>query len=91
MTHLETAIVVTKAVTLLLGGLITFLAYKAYRRTGAPALRALAVGFGVVTVGAILAGVVHQFTTLGLLSSVLLQSSLTAVGFGVITYSLYAD
>ena len=91
MVHLEAAIVVTKTVTLILGSLISLLSYRAYRRTGAAALRALAVGFAIVTAGAILAGVVDQFTGLDLAAGTLLQSTLTLVGFAVITYSLYAD
>ncbi len=91
MVHVESAIVATKTVTLVLGSLIAYLSYRAYRRTGAVALRSLAVGFGIVTAGAILAGVTHQFTGLDLAVGVLLQSTLTLVGFAVITYSLYAD
>ena len=75
----------------MLGSLITLFSYRAYRRTGATALRALAVGFAVVTVGTILAGVVDRFTGLGFLVGALLQSTLTLVGFAIITYSLYAD
>ncbi|MFB6196297.1 MAG: hypothetical protein ABEI80_09005 [Haloplanus sp.] len=91
MTHLEVALVAIKTATLLLGSLITFLALKAYRRTGSPALRSLGIGFGLVTVGALLAGVGHQFTSLSLAESVVIESSLTFVGFAVIVYSLYVD
>ncbi|MFB6079482.1 MAG: hypothetical protein ABEJ81_00530 [Haloferacaceae archaeon] len=91
MSHIITAIVVIKTLTLALGGLITLLSYRAYARTGARALRALAIGFGVVTVGAIAAGLLHQLTPLGLRGSVLVESLLTLVGFAIITYSLYVD
>jgi hypothetical protein len=91
MSHLELALVAVKTGTLLLGGLITFLSLKAYRRTGERALRALGVGVGLVTVGALLAGVGHQFTALTLTHSVLIESGLTFVGFAVIVYSLYAE
>ena len=91
MPHLETAIVAAKTITLVLGGLVTYLAFKAHRRTGAPALKALAIGFGIVTLGAIVAGIVDVLTGLGLLYGVLIQSVLTMVGFAVITYSLYVD
>ena len=91
MEHLTTAIIAVKTLTLALGGLITYLSVKAYRRTGAPALRALAVGFGTVTVGAILAGVVDQLLPFDLLWGVLVQSVLTLAGFAVITYSLYVE
>ncbi|MFB6255232.1 MAG: hypothetical protein ABEH58_00645 [Haloplanus sp.] len=41
--------------------------------------------------GALLAGVGHQFTSLALAQSVVIESALTLVGFAVIVYSLYAD
>lgn len=88
MTLVETAIVAAKTVTLLLGSLVTYLAYRAYRRTGSASLRALALGFGVITGGAIVAGGLDQFTSFGLLYGVLVQSTLTALGFAIITYSL---
>jgi hypothetical protein len=91
MVHIETAIAASKLVTLVLGGTISLLAHRAYRRTGATALRALSVGFAVVTFGTLLAGVVDVATGLGLLTGVLVQSVVTALGFGIITYSLFVE
>jgi hypothetical protein len=91
MSHVGIAIMAVKTGTLLLGGLITFLSLKAARRTASAALQALGVGFGLVTLGALLAGVGHQFTSLSLAQSVVIESTLTLVGFGVIVYSLYAE
>jgi hypothetical protein len=91
MSHLDIALVVVKSGTLLLGSLITFLSLKAYRRTGSPALRALGIGFGLITVGALLAGVGHQFTSLSLAQSIVIESALTFFGFAVIVYSLYSE
>lgn len=81
----------TKAVTLFFGGTITFLSYRAYRRTGSPALRALTFGIGMVTIGVILGGVLHQVVGLPLKSSVSIQSVVTAAGFAGLTYSLYTE
>ncbi|MDY6780152.1 MAG: hypothetical protein SV760_06350 [Halobacteria archaeon] len=89
MPHVGTAIVVVKTAILLLGGLITYFTFKAYRRTGFNPLRSLSVGFGFVVSGAILGGVVHQVLNVGFKLGVLVQSALTMVGFVVITYSLY--
>ncbi len=83
------AIVALKTATLLLGGLITYLSYKAYRRTGAQPLRYLSVGFGIVTLGSLLAGVVDQVFRAGFRLGQLVESALIAVGFAVIVYSLY--
>ncbi|WP_254821665.1 MULTISPECIES: DUF7521 family protein [Haloglomus] len=84
-------ITVAKTVTLLLGGLITYMTAKAYRRTGAPSLRALAIGFGIITMGGVIAGVGDLAGIVDLRTSVLVQSVITAIGFGVITYSLYQE
>ncbi len=86
-----TLIVALKTITLVLGGLITYFAYKAYRRTGAPSLRALAVGFGIVTLGTLIAGVVDQLISGAFQLGLLVESALIAVGFAVIVYSLYAE
>jgi hypothetical protein len=91
MSHVGIAVMAVKTGTLLLGGLITVLSLKAARRTASAALQALGVGFGLVTLGALLAGVGHQFTSLSLAQSVVIESTLTLVGFGVIVYSLYAE
>lgn len=85
----ETAIVIVKTVILLLGTGITYIAYKAYRRTGLPSLRALCIGFGIVTLGALLAGVADQLLSVSLEMGVLINSVLVAIGFGIIMYSLY--
>ena len=87
--YVTSLVVALKTVTLLLGGLITFFAFKAYRRTDSPALRALALGFGVVTLGAFLAGIAHQIIGVGEGLVLVIESGLTAAGFGVIMYSLY--
>jgi uncharacterized membrane protein len=82
-------IVATQTVTLLLGGLITYFSYSAYRRTELPALRALAIGFAIVTLGSIAGGVMNIIVGQRLLDSLLVESVLTAIGFATITYSLY--
>jgi len=91
MSQITTAVVALKTVTLVLGGLITFFAFQAYRRTRAAPLRSLAIGFGIVTLGSIIAGVVDQFSTVPLGSALVVESFLTAIGFGVVLYSLYHD
>ena len=83
-------VVLTQTVTLLAGGFVTLFAIRAYRRTGAPALRALAVGLGLVTVGALLAGVLHHLANVDVAIALAAQSTANAVGFAVLAYSLYA-
>jgi hypothetical protein len=90
----QIGIVVAKTLILVLGGLITYFSYKAYRRTGTPEHWWLTLGFGVITVGAILGGVLDlvaemYFAEDLLYTSVFVSSAMTAVGLGVILYSLY--
>jgi hypothetical protein len=103
----QIGIVATKTLTLILGGLITYYSYRAYSRTSAPELRALAWGFGIMTVGAFVGGVIDigvrsaiesGYFGLGgavggdlLTLSVLAQSILTTVAFAVILYSLHVE
>ncbi|MBP1921849.1 hypothetical protein J2751_000846 [Halorubrum alkaliphilum] len=90
-THIEIAIIVAKTAILLLGGSITYYALRAFERTGDPSLRALGVGFGIVTVGALVGGVSHQIIRADLAVGIAINSLLTAVGFAVIVYSLYVE
>lgn len=89
MTRLSLVVVALKTVTLALGGLITYLAAKAARRTSSPGLSTLAVGFGVVTLGSLLAGIADQVLAVDATTALVVEQALTAVGFVVVTYSLY--
>jgi hypothetical protein len=89
MIEVTTAIGLVKSVILLFGGAITYIAYKAYRRTSEQSLKMLSVGFGIITVGALLTGAGNQFFSVSLELGVLINSIFVAVGLGVIMYSLY--
>ena len=90
MTDTITPLVIAfKTVTLLVGGLVTVLAVKAARGTHTRGLWYLAAGFGVITAGALLAGVLDQLAAVGPSASLAIESGLTAAGFCVIAYSLY--
>ncbi|MFC6732743.1 MULTISPECIES: hypothetical protein [unclassified Haladaptatus] len=91
MTISVTALVVLKTLTLVLGGLITYYAYKAYRRTESPALRALTVGFAIVTLGALMAGFADQVLRFDATTVALIESLLTTIGFAVLVYALYVE
>ncbi|MDQ2053717.1 MULTISPECIES: hypothetical protein [Halobellus] len=90
-TSIATGIVVVKTGILILGGLITYFSLKAYRKTGARPLRAFSLGFGVITLGSLLGGTFDFILGVDLATGILIDATLTFVGFAVITYSLYAD
>ncbi|WP_255196871.1 DUF7521 family protein [Halorarius litoreus] len=86
-----TLLLALKTVTLVVGGLITYYAYSAYRRTRARPLGALAAGFAVVTFGTLLSGGADQLLGLEMIWVFVLESALTATGFLIILYSLYVE
>lgn len=91
MNWVEPAIVIIKTVILLLGSGITYIAYRAYRRTGTPSLRVLGIGFGIITFGALLAGIAHQVFSVSLELGILTNSVLVAIGLAIVLYSLYLE
>ncbi|MEF8851015.1 MAG: hypothetical protein V5A28_01165 [Haloarculaceae archaeon] len=89
MTDITIVVVFAKALVLPLGVGISYFAYRAYRRTGAAAMRSFAAGFAVVTAGSVLGGGLEQLVGVGLEAGLLVDSVLTAVGFVILARSLY--
>jgi len=88
MELIEPAIIFVKTIILLVGGGITFFAYKAYRRTKRSSFRILSIGFGMITLGAFSGGIAHQLFSVPFDVGVLIHSTLVAVGLGIILVSL---
>ncbi len=87
--NIPTIVVGLKTLTLVVGGLITYLAAKAARRTNVSGLGYLAGGFAIVTLGSLSAGVADQVFDIPAGDALILEAALTAVGFLVIAYSLW--
>ncbi|MFP8951374.1 hypothetical protein ACLI4Z_00175 [Natrialbaceae archaeon A-arb3/5] len=85
------ALAIVKTLVLVVGSVITFFTYRAYQRTRQRALGCLAVGFGLVTLGFVLAGVLYELLSVSLRTGLLLESLLMLAGFIVIAYSLYVS
>lgn len=86
---LQLAVVVANTVTLVVGGFVTLLAVRAYRRTGSRSLRALSAGLGCITGGTLLGGLLHQSGFAPLLVGVAVQSGSIALGFLLLAWSLF--
>ncbi|ELY46053.1 DUF7521 family protein [Natronorubrum sulfidifaciens] len=83
-------IAISNTATLLTGGAVALLSYRAFRRTGSGALRAVAIGFGLIVVGSLGGALAHLLGgNVGL--GVTIQSAFTAGGFTILLYSLYAE
>ncbi|MFB6119231.1 hypothetical protein [Halosegnis sp.] len=90
MTH-PLVVAALKTLTLALGAVITYYSYKAYRRTDAESLGALALGFGIVTLGAFLAGALDTLAPVPRQLAFVVESAFTAAGFAAIFYALFVD
>lgn len=77
-----------KTLTLVIGGAITYFAAKAAYSTDGRGLAALAVGFGVVTLGTLSAGVADQALGLARSDALILENALTTLGFAIVLFSL---
>jgi TRAP-type C4-dicarboxylate transport system permease small subunit len=79
---------VAQALILIFGGVVVYYAWRAYQRTRSQAMLVLAVGFGFVTAGALLAGVLYNLGSVDLPTVITVQAYSQAIGFLVIVYSL---
>ena len=73
---------------LVFGGVVVYYASRAYRRTKSQAMLLLGLGFACVAVGAVIAGVMYNFSSSDLESALTVQAYGQAIGFLVIVYSL---
>lgn len=81
---------VVKALIGLLGAIITYFALKAYLRTRDRSLGLLAGGFGVVTVGAVLGGMMYEFLDVSLAIGILVEGIFVLIGFTLVALSIRA-
>lgn len=88
-TSVDIGIIIVKTLILISGGVVTYFAYKAYRRTGQRSIGLLSLGFAFITVGLLLAGLFTQVLAFPLRVSILIESSLVLIGMLIIAYSLY--
>jgi hypothetical protein len=88
---LDAFLIIAKALIVALGSAITVLAYRAFRRTGSPAMRSFTAGFGAVTFGGVLGGSLNQFLDVSLRKALLVQSVVTALGLAILFASLYLE
>ena len=86
--EVQFAVAIVKTLVLVAGGVVTYLAYSAYRRTGDPSLRLLSAGFGLIVVGVLLAGFTYELLEVDLGVGVLVESLFVLAGLSLIAYSL---
>ncbi|MFC4987899.1 MULTISPECIES: DUF7521 family protein [Saliphagus] len=83
-------LIVVKTLMVVMGGTVTYFAYKAFRRTRSGPLGLLAAGFALVTVGGALGGFAYELLDVSLAFGVLVEGLFVLAGFSLIAYSLTA-
>jgi len=86
--EVQLAIAVVKTLILIVGGIVTYLAFSAYRRTYDRSLGLLSVGFGFIVVGVLLAGFTFELLSVSLGVGILVESLFVLVGLSIIALSL---
>ena len=86
--ELLTLMVIVKSLILLMGGVVTYFATKAYLRTEDRSLGLLAAGFALITLGALLGGMVHELIQAQLVTGVLIEGVFVLAGLTLIAFSL---
>lgn len=84
-------LVAAKLVTMSLGLLISYQAYRGYRRNDSTPMLHIAVGFLFISVGAIIQGLLFEFVGLDIFDAGAIQTALVAVGMLFVLYSIYGD
>jgi len=79
---------VAQAFILVFGGVVVYYASRAYGKTKSQAMLLLALGFALVTIGALLAGLLYNMGTVDLSTVITFQAYSQAAGFLIIVYSL---
>jgi len=82
-------LIIAKLVTMGLGFLIAYQAYGAYRRYRSEPMGFVALGFGLISVGAVIEGVLFELEGISIFVASAVQTSIVAAGMLAVLYSLY--
>ena len=82
-------LVIAKLVTMALGFIIAFQAYRGYRRSNSQSMLYLAVGFAIISFGAIIEGILFDVVGLTFHNAGTAATAIVAVGMLTILYALY--
>jgi len=77
-----------KLVIVMLGGAIVLVSYSAYRRMRSNMMLFVTIGFGFITLAALIEGILFEFLKVSLFESHLLESIIVLAGFLTLIYAL---
>lgn len=86
---MHTVLVIAKLITVGLGLLIAYQAYRGYRVHGSEPMLYVAIGFLFISIGGVIEGVLFDVAGLSIFMAGAIQTAIVAVGMFIILYSLY--
>ena len=87
MVHTE--LVIAKLITMSLGFVIAYQAYRGYREFDSEPMLYVAVGFLFISFGAVIEGLLFEVAGLSIFQAGAVQSLIVAIGMVFVLYSLY--
>ncbi|AUV84490.1 hypothetical protein C2R22_23380 (plasmid) [Salinigranum rubrum] len=82
-------LIIAKFVTMVLGFLIAYQAYRGYRRNNSRPMLYVAIGFVFVSFGAVIEGILFDVVGLTLSDAATIATAIVAIGMLTILYALY--
>ncbi len=82
-------LVLTRVAVVVLGAIIAYLSLKGHRRNGGRSMFFVFLGFLLITLGALSAGVLFEFFNVSLVNVYTFDSLMMALGFSSIIFSIY--
>ena len=79
---------VAQVLILIFGAIVIYYAGRSYSRNRSKAMLFLAIGFAIVTIGAVAAGILFEVLSVGLTTVEAIQAVSQAIGFFFIVFSL---
>lgn len=88
---MHAALIAAKAVTMVLGLVIALHALRGYRLHGSEPMLFVAVGFALVSVGAVAESLLFDLAGLTLSQAATIQTGVVGIGMALVAYSLYGE
>lgn len=82
-------LIVGKLAVMLIGFFIAYQAYLGSRKNDSPAMWYLAIGFGLISIGTAIEGILFEIGNLDIFLAGAIQTVIAAIGMLLILYSLY--
>ena len=80
---------ILKTLVVILGSVLIYLSSKSYRKTKGKKMLFLAIGFAIMTIGSVLAGLSFELLGLSLRQVSIVETIMIVIGFMMLLYSVY--